>query len=80
VKLIGYALIWFTFLVLASMVYVKGQPLGSIWYEAAAGLAILIVFLSARAMARSSIITIRYEATLVVLTLLLAIIAPFLVI
>ena len=80
VKFIGYVVIWFTFLVLASMVYVQGQPLGSIWYEVAAGLAILVIVLSARAMVQVNAISLGYGAAMVILAILLTASAPFLVI
>ncbi len=79
-KFIGYVLIWFTFLVLASMVYVQGEPLGSIWYEVAAGLAVLVIILSARAMARTNAITVGYGVTMIALAILLVVLAPFLVV
>lgn len=79
-KFIGYVLIWFTFLVLASMVYVQGEPLGSIWYEVAAGLAVLVTFLSALAMTRTNGITARYGSAMVILAILLVVLAPFLVV
>jgi hypothetical protein len=73
-------LIWFTCLLLASMVYITGEPMGSLWYGVAAGLAVLIIFLSARAMARTKIITPRNEATMVIRTVPLTVLAPFMVI
>jgi hypothetical protein len=79
VKLIGYVLIWFTFLVLASIVYVGGDPLGSIWYEAAAGLVIVLAFLTGRAMAKANIISFAYEVGVVLFAFLLSALVPFLV-
>jgi hypothetical protein len=78
-KLIGYVTIWFTFLVLASIVYVQGAPIGSIWYQAAAGMTILISFFSARAMARANIVSRGYEAAMVILAFVLAVVAPLVV-
>ncbi len=66
IKLIGYVIIWFTFLVLASMVYVQGDPKGSIWYGAAAGLTIIISYLSGSAFNRAGIISRAYEGMIVI--------------
>ncbi len=61
------------------MVYIKGDPVGSIWYEAAAGGAIMITYLSGRAFEKTKIISLAYEAVIVILAILLSILVPFLI-
>ncbi|MDW5564230.1 MAG: hypothetical protein SA339_13530 [Methanomassiliicoccus sp.] len=78
-KCIGYVIIWYTFLVLAGVVYVEGELLSSIWYEAAAGLAIAIIFFGARTLTLARVITIPYEAGMVAFAILLAAIVPFVI-
>jgi|GEM_PF-5140073 len=60
VKLIGYGLIWFTFLMLAAIVYMKGDLQHSAWFFVAVIVTMIVVLLTGFMMLRTRIISKYY--------------------
>ncbi len=70
-KFVGYVLIWFTFLVLAAIVYIGRNPQSSAFYFVAVALTLIVTFLTGRMMTRTKIVSRRYSRGMLVLVIVL---------
>ncbi len=74
-KFAGYVFIWFTFLVLASIVYIGSDPRSVVFYLVAVILTLVVTYLTGRIMTQEIVVSKRFSILMLALAIYLSIIS-----